>query len=422
MAASRKSIIWVDCEGEDEDFIEIVESKQPSREPVVRRPPSGPSSTTLRPSSTRRRSRSPDSDIEIIDTPPSKRQRSGLDCEEETPDDHTLALALQKQWEKEDGVARKRAAEDEERSQQLIARLQAMDEKMDKKRHIAPQKRRKGGQNNAVPEDGIVFKVVVDANGNTLEGDPDPDNVAHLELVKRVFEEPGPDMLGVGTQRPRVKTVTWFVNVKLEARFEAAKELLASLGIDNSETSLFHGTAANNIQPILKGGFLISGVSSGGKMANGKTEGYGIYLAPTASASLGYARGINKMFMCRVITGRISNEISHAKPRPLGQNGHESWYGTGASVGHFYVVKHVELVLPRYVVEFDMPVPPLFNPFNFAPAIDPLAFAPPLPPLVAPHRFGVGKVSAIKRGVAENQDVKVHAVKAASCAAALSAA
>ena len=34
-------------------------------------------------------------------------------------------------------------------------------------------------------------------------------------------------------------------------------------------------------------------------MANGKTEGYGIYLAPTASASLGYARGINKMFMCR---------------------------------------------------------------------------------------------------------------------------
>jgi hypothetical protein len=40
---------------------------------------------------------------------------------------------------------------------------------------------------------------------------------------------------------------------------------------------------------------------------------------------------------------------SHTKPRPLGQNGYESWYGTGASVGHFYVVKHVKLVLPRYV-------------------------------------------------------------------------
>ncbi|KAJ7927097.1 hypothetical protein B0H13DRAFT_1861636 [Mycena leptocephala] len=359
----------------------------------------------------RPRSRSPDSDIEIIDTPPSKRRRSGPDCAGNTPDDYALAFALQKQWEEEDGVARKRAAEDEERSQQLIARLQAMDEKMDKKRRIGPQKRRKGGQNNAVPEDGIVFKVVVDADGNTLEGDPDPDNIAQsdnfpLELVKRVFEEPGPDMRGVGTQRLKVKTVTWFVNVKLEARFEAAKELLASLGIDNSETNLFHGTAANNIQPILEGGFLIPGVSSGSKMANGKSEGYGIYLAPTASASLGYARGINKMFMCRVVTGRVSNEISHAKPRPLGQNGHESWYGTGASVGHFYVVKHVELVLPRYVVEFDMPVPPFFNPFNFATAIDPLPFAPPLPPLIPQHRFGIGKVSTIKRGAAENQDVK----------------
>ncbi|KAJ7937630.1 hypothetical protein B0H13DRAFT_2412716, partial [Mycena leptocephala] len=228
-------------------------------------------------------------------------------------DDYTLALALQKQWEEEDGVVQKRAAEDEERSQQLIARLQAMDEKMDKKRHIVPK--------NDARADGIVFKVVVDADGNTLEGDPDPDNVAHLELVKRVFEEPGPDMLG---RHLTLVSVTWFVNVKLEARFEAAKELLASLGIDNSETSLFHGTAANSIQPILEGGFLIPGVSSGGKMANGKTEGYGIYLAPTASASLGYARGINKMFMCRVITGRISNESSHAKPRPLGQNGHES--------------------------------------------------------------------------------------------------
>ncbi|KAJ7759476.1 hypothetical protein B0H14DRAFT_2634421 [Mycena olivaceomarginata] len=115
MAASRESIIWVDCEGEDEDLIEIVESIQPSQESVVSQPPSGPSSTTPQPSRTRPRSRSQDSDIEIIDTPPSKRQRSGPDCEGKTPDDYALAFALQKQWEEENGVARKRAAEDEER-------------------------------------------------------------------------------------------------------------------------------------------------------------------------------------------------------------------------------------------------------------------------------------------------------------------
>ncbi|KAJ7850767.1 hypothetical protein B0H14DRAFT_3137543 [Mycena olivaceomarginata] len=333
--SSSESSIWLDCEGEDEDFIEIVESIQPIRESVLhdfadlRNAPSV-SFPGLR--------------YRDYRYSPIKK----ANCEGGTPDDYALALALQKQWEEEDGVAQKRAAEDEERSQQLIARLQAMDEKMDKKRRIAPPKTTEGRSRQRRPEDGIVFKVVVDADGNTLEGDPDPDNVAQsenfrrlsqlfmltsgifsLELVKRVFEGPGPDMIGIGTRRLKVKTVTWFVNVQLEARFEAAKELLASLGIDNSETNLFHGMAANNIQPILEGGFLIPGVSSGGKMANGKTEGYGIYLAPTASASLGYARGINKMFMCRVVTGRVSNEIGHAKPRPLGQNGYESWLWYG---------------------------------------------------------------------------------------------
>ncbi|KAJ7679792.1 hypothetical protein B0H14DRAFT_3177562 [Mycena olivaceomarginata] len=313
MAASRKSIIWVDSEGEDEDFIEIVESKQLSREPV--HAPSV-SFSGLR--------------YRDFRYSPIKKQRSGLDCEEKTPDDHTLALALQKQWE-EDGVARKRAAEDEERSQQLIARLQAMDEKMDQETTYCPQKRRKGGQNNAVPEDGIVFKVVVDADGNTLEGDPDPDNSG---TGSNVFSKSrDPDMLGVGTQRPRVKTVTWFVNVKLEVRFEAAKELLASLGIDNSETSLFHSTAANNIQPILEVGSDSPASPRAAKWRTVKLKVM-VYISRRPPPLL------------LVITGRISNEISHAKPRPLGQNGHESWYGTGASVGHFYVVKHVELVSP----------------------------------------------------------------------------
>ncbi|KAJ7775215.1 hypothetical protein B0H14DRAFT_3588326 [Mycena olivaceomarginata] len=369
--SSSESIIWLDWEGEDKDFIEIVESIQPIRESVLhdfadlRNAPSV-SFPGLR--------------YRDYRYSPIKK----ANCEGGTPDDYALALALQKQWEEEDGVAQKRAAEDEERSQQLIARLQAMDEKMDKKRRIAPQKRRKGGRDNAVLRMVSCSKLWLTPMGTRSRVIQTP---TILELVKRVFEEPGPNMIGIGTRRLKVKTVTWFVNVQLEARFEAAKELLASLGIDNSETNLFHGMAANNIQPILEGGFLIPGVSSGGKMANGKTEGYGIYLAPTASASLGYARGINKMFMCRVVTGRVSNEIGHAKPRPLGQNGYESWYGTGASVGHFYVVKHVELVLPRYVVEFDMPVPPFFNPFNFAPAIDSLAFAPPLPPLIPPAPF-----------------------------------
>jgi hypothetical protein len=47
------------------------------------------------------------------------------------------------------------------------------------------------------------------------------------------------------------------VNAKLEARFEAAKALLNSLGIDATEKNLFHGTAEANIQPILQAGFSV---------------------------------------------------------------------------------------------------------------------------------------------------------------------
>ncbi|KAJ7835207.1 hypothetical protein B0H14DRAFT_3461563 [Mycena olivaceomarginata] len=73
--------------------------------------------------------------------------------------------------------------------------------------------------------------------------------------------------------------LTWFVNAKLEARFEAAKEVLNSLGIDTTEKNLFHGTKESNIEAIIKNGFLIPGVSPGAAMAHGSTCGVGIYLA-----------------------------------------------------------------------------------------------------------------------------------------------
>lgn len=47
-------------------------------------------------------------------------------------------------------------------------------------------------------------------------------------------------------------TVHWFVNAKLESRLEKAKELLAERGIPTDERTMFHGTAAQNIQPILQ--------------------------------------------------------------------------------------------------------------------------------------------------------------------------
>lgn len=46
--------------------------------------------------------------------------------------------------------------------------------------------------------------------------------------------------------------MTWFVNAKLEARFEAAKEVLNSFGIDTTERNLFHGTREPNVDAIIR--------------------------------------------------------------------------------------------------------------------------------------------------------------------------
>ncbi|KAJ7934006.1 hypothetical protein B0H13DRAFT_1561611, partial [Mycena leptocephala] len=205
-------------------------------------------------------------------------------------EDHAVALALQAKWDEEDALAQRRAAETEKKSLRLIARLRKVDAKMAEKLQWLAQRKN-------VPDDGIVFKVVIDADGKTLEGDDDPDNAAHLDLVKRDFEA----ALGGGL---RLKTVTSFVNAKLEARFEAAKKVLNSFGIDTTERNLFHGTREPNVDAIIKNGFLIPGVSPGVAMAHGSTCGIGIYLATKALPSSGYTYGGTRMFMCRVITGR----------------------------------------------------------------------------------------------------------------------
>ncbi|KAJ6530325.1 hypothetical protein B0H19DRAFT_1192840 [Mycena capillaripes] len=348
------SVIWIDSDDEG-DFIEILES------PISRQPLAGPSkiANTPKPKDTKKRQREQSPDCEIIEATPraSKIYRpQQLQAED---DDHAIALALQRKWEEEDELVRKRAAETDEKSFRLIARLQKMDEDM-------AEKRRKLAEQKDVPDDGIVFKVLIDAEGNTIEGDDDPDNAAHLEIVKRDFEQ----ALAGGL---KVKTVQWFVNAKLEARFEAAKEVLNSFGIDTTEKNLFHGTAVTNIQPILQNGFLIPGVTPGINMAHGAACGVGIYLATNSSTSMAYTQGATRMFMCRVLTGRSTGQVSHEVPRPLGQNGYESWSGPGNGV---YVVKYVDLVVPRYVVEFESNAA-LYN----------YGIMPPMLPMAGPARL-----------------------------------
>ncbi|KAJ6456627.1 hypothetical protein C8R47DRAFT_1165204 [Mycena vitilis] len=328
------SVIWIDSD-DDDDLIEIIE------DPTPRKPLAGPSKIAntrkrLDRDNKKKRQREESPDCVIVDTPRALKIRRAEERKAtvEDDDDHAVALALQKKWEEEDELAQKRSAETDDKSRRLIARLQKVDENM-------AEKRRKLAEKKDVPDDGIVFQVAIDSEGNTVEGLDDPDNAAHLELVKRDFEQ----ALAAGV---KLKTVRWFVNAKLEARFEAAKETLNSLNIDATEKNLFHGTADGNVESILKNGFYIPGVTPGFRGTNGASCGVGVYLATSPATSLGYAQGASRMFMCRVITGRSTAKVCQKVPRPLGKNGFESWSGPGV-----YVVKYVELVVPRYVVEFE---------------------------------------------------------------------
>ncbi|KAJ7754099.1 hypothetical protein B0H16DRAFT_756663 [Mycena metata] len=332
-----QSVIWIDSDADGSE-IEFVEPPTPQRR---KGPLAGPSSIVNTPRADKTKKKRPlvqssDSEIEIIQATPkgAKIQKSApvppRDEDADADEDRAVALALQKRWDEEDALAEKRAKEIEDADLSLIARLQEMDQKM-------AEKRQQLAQSRDVPDDGIVFHVVMDAEGKTIEGDDDPDNAAHLEEVKRDFQQALACM--------KIKTVHWFVNAKLEARFEAAKATLMALGIDSTERNLFHGTADTNIQPILKSGFLIPGVSPGVQMVNGAACGIGIYLATSPATSLGYTQGASRMFMCRVLAGRSTPiAATHHIPLPLGQDSFESY-----SLGGVYVVKYVDLVVPRYV-------------------------------------------------------------------------
>ncbi|KAG6840480.1 hypothetical protein C0991_006464 [Blastosporella zonata] len=144
----------------------------------------------------------------------------------------------------------------------------------------------------------------------------------------------------------------WVVNYELEKRFEQARDKLQELmGEPSQELQLFHGTPATNIDSILKGGFRIGGVG-GHPLSHGAALGCGIYLAADAATSIGYAAGGNKIFACRVIPGRITSNMM-ARPPPSIEPGKERFECYSAN--RVYVHRYSSLVLPCYMIEFDIP-------------------------------------------------------------------
>ncbi|KAI0043689.1 hypothetical protein FA95DRAFT_1574951 [Auriscalpium vulgare] len=307
------------------------------------------------------------SDIEVVESPagPSK-SRNGAALYEagDLDDDERLARRLQESEERlEDEKLAIRLQEEE--------RLQALQElperelatRLEDERLARSLTEQEDAQFQTVvnaveaKEDGIVFKVVVDAATNTLDdGCPaHPDDLARFEPWKALFERSG----------LKVKKFHWFVNYELEKRFEHARQTLELLcGEAPQELPMFHGTKSENIDSILKGGFRIGGMG-GQAVVNGTALGYGIYLAGDAATSMGYTVGGNRMFACRVLPGRTTTNMTFSKTVPrsidVGTEPFESYStainpaGQQACPFGVLVVRYTSLVLPCYMIEWDSP-------------------------------------------------------------------
>ncbi|KAF7291492.1 PARP catalytic domain-containing protein [Mycena kentingensis (nom. inval.)] len=227
-----------------------------------------------------------------------------------------------KQQRSDEALARKLAAQEERELQKVLSSIEKKTE-------------------------GIVFRVVVDIDSGRLEdGTP-----AHSDDLER-FRSWQEKFKGVGM---KVKKFHWIVNYELEKRFEKARDTLRMLmGKEPEELEMFHGTAAHNIDSILSGGFRIGGVGRH-KIINGAALGHGIYLASNPAMSLGYCVGGNRMFACRVLPGRITAHMGASMQLPKTEVGAGEFETFSSGHNHILVVRHTDLVLPCYMIEWDAP-------------------------------------------------------------------
>lgn len=113
-----------------------------------------------------------------------------------------------------------------------------------------------------------------------------------------------------------VTQVDYIINPPFLAAFEAKeREFVERYGADGVHTILaFHGTTNDaNIESILANNFDITRLA-----ANTGNRGYfgaGIYFSEVARGSLGYARGHNKLLLCKLLTGR-EYRIGGTNPTP----------------------------------------------------------------------------------------------------------
>lgn len=150
-------------------------------------------------------------------------------------------------------------------------------------------------------------------------------------------------------QSMEVESVEYVVTPEFIVRFESAKQRLAAkydwLPESIKPVLLFHGTREENIEPILKTGFLLSKVGSSTDMGY---YGRGLYFSEWPHLSIQYSRDSRRLFLCLVIVGKAfrMDKVVTGCPLTDGYDSHISPDGSEV------VIFDTDCIMPLYVVKW----------------------------------------------------------------------
>jgi hypothetical protein len=135
-----------------------------------------------------------------------------------------------------------------------------------------------------------------------------------------------------------VVAIDVYVNPTVQRVYDQTKRSFASHGKPSSEVVVFHGTAQQNIVPIMTTGFKVGG--AGVAVANGTAYGRGVYSAVGPNTPMGYA-STNSVILAMALPGSPDGSRN-------GSAGGDSW----RPKGDWIIFRSGSQLLPKWVVHF----------------------------------------------------------------------
>ncbi len=144
-----------------------------------------------------------------------------------------------------------------------------------------------------------------------------------------------------------VKQIEYYVNPKLEKRFEKKKkEYDERYGPKGHESRLvFHGTLAASIDSIMTGGFRLDRV---GSATDSGWYGAGIYFSEQTAMSINYDKSGQRLILCQCLLGKPAIVTARCDGRPVKEGFTSHIVGDGAEI----VMFDMDAILPTYIVHY----------------------------------------------------------------------